>query len=294
LKIDPSYHPALQRYAKYRWYFHGSLAEAVQIIEQAIAVDPQNPWSRVTAMAMYLDLGDETAAREVASGTPISEQSSQVLLALSRGDWRRAGAEAYLPPASIFGVFESWGTAEAVRDYALRTGDIERALHFMASHYDLDANGTFLMDLGNFRQAAMFADLLAAQSHASDAARLRAEVAAWNDAHQAHYGQVFAKRLRARLWLLSGQRDAALQELADSFRAGDYVQWWYTLDYDPAWVPLHDDPRFRAIEARVREYVAKQRATVVDMRRRGEITRRDGTSPAHLPAASAIAQQASQ
>ena len=41
LKLDPNYHPALQRYAKYRWYFHGSLAEAVQIIEQAIAVDPQ-------------------------------------------------------------------------------------------------------------------------------------------------------------------------------------------------------------------------------------------------------------
>ena len=245
-------------------------------------------------MAMYLDLGDETAARDVASGTRISEQSSQVLLALFRGDWRRAGAEAYLPPASLFGVYESWGTAEAVRDYALRTGDIGRALQFLAKQYELDAKGKFLLDLGNFRQAAIFADLLAAQSRAGEAARIRAVVAAWNDANQAHYGQVFAKRLRARLWLLSGQRDAALQELADSFRVGDYVQWWYTLNYDPAWVPLHDDPRFRSIQGQVREYVAKQRATVDELRRHGEIPRRDGTIPALLPATSAIDPQATQ
>lgn len=36
-------------------------------------------------------------------------------------------------------------------------------------------------------------------------------------------------------------------------------------------------PRFRAIAAQVREYVAKQHAAVDDLRRRGEIPRRIGT-----------------
>ena len=40
LKLDPNYHPALQRYAKYRWYFHGALSEAVQIIERAMRRRP--------------------------------------------------------------------------------------------------------------------------------------------------------------------------------------------------------------------------------------------------------------
>ena len=75
---------------------------------------------------------------------------------------------------------------------------------------------------------------------------------------------------------------------------GDYVQWWYTLNYDPAWVPLHDDSRFRSIQGQVREYVAKQRATVDELRRHSEIPRRDGISPALLPATSAIDPQATQ
>ena len=68
----PDFQPALQRYAKYRWMHHGRLAEAAQIIEHAIEVDPENPWSRHTAVAIYLDLDDAATARRVAAGTPSS------------------------------------------------------------------------------------------------------------------------------------------------------------------------------------------------------------------------------
>jgi adenylate cyclase len=44
LEIDPDYVPALQRYAKYRWIFHGEQTEAIQLIERALALDPTNPW----------------------------------------------------------------------------------------------------------------------------------------------------------------------------------------------------------------------------------------------------------
>ena len=276
LEVDPNYHPALQRYGKYQWILHGRLAEAIQIMEQAIAIDPQNPWTRFTAMAMYLDLGDETAARDVAAGSPVSARSSQLLLALYRGDWRRAGTEAYLPPAWSFGLFESWGAPEALHDFALRSGDIDRAVKFLQHEYSLQPGPSLHIGLDNFREAAMLADLLDVQSRHTEANRLRAVAAAWNDANEANYGSLYAKRLRARLWLLAGQRDAALQELAASFRSGDYVQWWYALERDPAWVPVHGDPRFRAIDAQVREYVAKQRAAVDELRRRGEIPRRNG------------------
>jgi TolB-like protein/DNA-binding winged helix-turn-helix (wHTH) protein len=274
LEVDPNYYPALQRYGKYRWILHGRLAEAIQIMEQAIAIDPGNPWTRFTASAIYLDLGDEPAARDVAAGSPVSERSSQLLFALYRGDWRRAGMEAYLPPAWAFGLFESWGAPEALHDYALRTGDIDRAAEFMEREYALQPGPGLIVGLDNFREAAMLADLLDAQSRKTEAAQLRSVAAAWNDANEAKWSSLYAKRLRARLWLLAGQRDAALQELAASFRAGDYVQWWYTLERDPAWAAAHGDPRFRTIDADVRAYVAKQRAAVEDLRRHGEIPRR--------------------
>lgn len=290
LEVDPNYLPALQRYGMYRWLFHGQLAEAVQIIEHAIALDPQNPVTRLTAAAIYLDLGDETAARDAAAGSPASERGSRHLLDLYRGDWRRAGVEAYGSPTWDYTTLQNWGASEAVHDYALRSGEIERAVQFLERQYTLAPGPKLAIELGNFRQAAMLADLFAAQSRNAEAAQLRAAAAAWNDGAEAQFGALYAKRLRARLWLIAGKRDAALQELADSFHASDYVEWWYTLERDMVWLPVHDDPRFRAIDAQVREYVAKQRAMVDELRRRGEIPRRDGlASTPRAAAAAAVA-----
>ncbi len=287
LALDPNFHPALQRYGKYRWMLHGQLAESAAIMEHAIAVDPENPWSRHTALAIYLDLDDVTAAQDVTATPPLNRRTAQLMLALRRGDWRRAGTEAYAEPAWTYGTIENWGAGEAVRDYALRTGEIDRAVKFLEQKYHLHPGPQLALEIDNFRQAAMLADLFDAQSRGSEATQLRAVVATWNDANEADAGSLFAKRLRARLWLLAGQRDAALQELANSFRAGDYVQWWYTLERDPAWIPLHGDPRFQAIAASVHRYVAQQRTLLDELRRRGEVPRRDGTIVARESAASA-------
>ena len=46
LELDPEFVPALFQVAKYRWMFHGKLADAVQILEHAIALDPRNPEPR--------------------------------------------------------------------------------------------------------------------------------------------------------------------------------------------------------------------------------------------------------
>ena len=97
LELDPDYQPALQRYSKMRWMLHGKLAEAAQLMDHAIELDPDNPWSRHTATAIYLDLEDEAAARKVAEGTPSSQRTDELLLALYRGDWRTAAEVAYSP-----------------------------------------------------------------------------------------------------------------------------------------------------------------------------------------------------
>ena len=276
LEIDPNFLPALQRYGLYRWLFHGQMAEAIPILEHAIAIDPQNPTTRLTATAVYLDLGDEAAARDVAAGAPASEHGAMHLLDLYRGDWRRAGMEAYASPTWNYTTLQNWGASEAVHGYALRTHEIDRAVQFIARQYGLDLGPKLSIELGNFRQAAMIADLYQAQSRNVDAERLRKAAAEWNDANEAMFGTVYAKRLRARLWLIAGNRDAALQELADSFRAGDYELWWYTFERDPTWEPVRKDPRFRALENQVHQYVAKQRASIDEMRHRGEIPRRGG------------------
>ena len=80
--------------------------------------------------------------------------------------------------------------------------------------------------------------------------------------------------MRAGILLLEGKQDEALAELANSFRSGFYVQWWYTLNYDPLWLPMHGDPRFQAIAADVRRYVDAQRSELESLRRQGVAPKR--------------------
>ena len=76
---------------RFRWMFDGKLAEAIQIIEHAIALDPNNPHLLHAAMTVYLDLGEVKAARAiVAAATPQSARATG-LLSMHEGDWRACG-----------------------------------------------------------------------------------------------------------------------------------------------------------------------------------------------------------
>lgn len=102
--------------------------------------------------------------------------------------------------------------------------------------------------------------------------RLRRAASSWNDANEARYlGD--SRRIRAGVLLLDGEPDAALVELAESFRTGFYVHWWYTIYYDALWLPLHGDARFQAVAADVRRYVDAQRSQLESLRRQGSVPR---------------------
>jgi TolB-like protein/DNA-binding winged helix-turn-helix (wHTH) protein/tetratricopeptide (TPR) repeat protein len=279
LELDPNFVPALDRYGKYRWLFDGKFAEAIALEEHAIALDPDDPWIRQKAVAIYLDLGDEVAARDVAAGIPGGTERATLLLAMYRGDWRAAGAAALgEPPWHSYNSFDDWQAGEALRDYAFKTGEWARPVEVLEAKYKLFKNpqGSLLLD--NFRQAFYLSQLLAASGQGVQALDLRRAVAAWNDAHEAKFGSVYARRLRATMLLADGDPSAALKELAASFRSGDYETWWYTLQYDPVWASLHDDPRFKAIAETVRHYVEEQRTELETLRRKALVPPRGSTA----------------
>jgi TolB-like protein/DNA-binding winged helix-turn-helix (wHTH) protein/Tfp pilus assembly protein PilF len=282
LEIDPDYQPALQRYGKTRWLLHGRMTEAVQILEHAIEVDPDNPWSRHTATAMYLDLADEAAAREVANGTESSRRTGQLLLALYRGDPRTAGEVALSPAGRQYNLAESWGAAESVRDYALQTGDFRRAIAFLEERYKLGGDHPEL-EIFNFRAAAYLAQLLRASGDEARARQLLDRLPAEIDTSIPLYGGVFALRTKASVQLLAGDQRAALGTLADSFAAEDLTQWWYTLERDPLWQPLRDNPVFKSLAAQVRAQVAREQAALAELRRTGRIVARGSDAASKRP-----------
>lgn len=266
LELDPKFVPALESLGAYR-LGDGKLAEAAQILEHAISLDPGNPKLRHHAMAVYLDLGDEQAARAVAAATPQSARST-TLFALRAGDWRAAGRAAY-EDVRWDDDCQNWLEAEALRDYALHTGELNRAVEYIkAVFYFGDDLVATLADC-NYLAAVPLSQLLAAQGHASEAQRLRQAAMSDIDAKIAKYGNYIMPRLRAEALLLEGHRDAALDALAADFRSGDYRFWWYTLKHSPLWLPLHTDPRFRTIVSDVQRYIDAERSKLEELRRGG-------------------------
>lgn len=280
LELDPNFVPALVWYGRVRWLIEGKLAEAIQIIEHAIALDPNNSSSRHYAMMMYLDVGDPKAARAVVAGMPRSARAVG-LLAMHEGDWRRAGLAAYDEEGWTRDDdhCEFW-QREALRDYALKTGELNRAIAFIKSKYYLADPPAAHLEVCNKGVAVDLSQLLAAAGQTEQAAALRRAASSWNDANEAKYlGD--SHRIRAAVLLLDGKPDAALAELAESFRSGFYVQWWYTINYDPLWLPLHGDARFQAIAADVRRYVDAQRSQLEALRRQGAVPRRGDPAAVH-------------
>src|ERR1700686_5351738 len=280
LELDPNFVPALQRYGKFRWLIDGKPAEAIQLLEHGIALDPKNSLLLHSAMAVYLDLGDAKAARAVVAGTSHSPRAVG-LLSMHEGDWRHAGLSAYDEAGwtSDSDYCEIW-QGEALRDYALKTGELSRAIAFIKLKYYLGDAPADHLDVCNFRAAVYLSQLLASAAQADQALALRRAASSWNDANEAKY-LADSHRVRSGVLLLDGKQDAALAELAESFRLGFYGHWWYTIDYDPLWLPLHGDARFRAIAADVRRYVDAQRSELEALRRQGAVPRRADQTAAH-------------
>jgi TolB-like protein/Tfp pilus assembly protein PilF len=275
LELDPEYYPALQRVAKYRAILHGHPAEAIAIIERAIRNDPQNPWAPHTAVAFYLDCGDPVSARAVAASTPVSLATTRPVLAQYAGDWRAAGAAAMQPRAFEFGFNESWGVAEALRDYALKSGDYARPMRLLRDLYQLPEHEPFELTVASFRPSVQLAHL-ELQLGALETGRNRLlAVIRWIDADR-NLRPVYKRRTRAQALMLLGETGRALQDLAASFREDrDYNQWWYTIDHDPIWDSLRSDPVFTAVAADAREFAARERAAVEAQRAQGKVPRRE-------------------
>jgi hypothetical protein len=229
---------------------------------------------------VYLDLGDAQAAHAVVAGMPPDAREAGPL-AMHEGNWRRAGLSAYDETVwtSDGDYCELW-QGEALRDYALKTGELSRAIAFIKLKFYLGDAPAQHLEVCNVGAAVYLSELLAASGQPQQAIALRRAAASWNDSNEAKYlGGL--RRLRARVLLLDGKPDAALATLGESFRSGSYANWWYTLNYDPLWLPLHGDPRFRAIADDVRRYVDAERSQLEALRRHGDVPRRNDPATAN-------------
>lgn len=260
LQVAPDFHPALARLAALRAYGQGRFAEGVALAEQAVAIDPRSPWLVTRPVHFYLELQDVDSARRFAA-----EQAESVRAAL----W---------PPICLFerqperaaeilrAHPERWADsmsedveAYAIRDAALIRGRLASAKKELSPLHNED---------GAYKTIAR-AQLSLASGDKREAERLAREVLDLDAA-----GEPWGTTAQAIALVMLGQHEAAVDRLEQGFEQGYMKRWWYTFERERAFDSLRNNPRFRALAAKVREHAIAQRKLLEQMRERGEVPRR--------------------
>lgn len=260
---------APQSLAWLRYTQRGETAECIGVLEQFIAHDPTAPGQRYRAAIAYLDVDDPDAAAAV------SKEARYVHFEIAQ--YRRAPHPLHsLHPDDRMAAWQYWSqltvnpVGEALRDEAVTTGNFAAALaelEKIRTTPGLEAWQTFTTDLSYAHTLVLSGERERGQS----VARL---VLRKVETEQIGRPESWFARTRAAAFVLLGDDNRALAELAASQKQNDFVRWWYTAELDPLYAHLRHDPKFQALASVAKQHRAQQRQLVDAMRRKGQIPKR--------------------
>jgi TolB-like protein/DNA-binding winged helix-turn-helix (wHTH) protein len=270
LTISPGFQPALIQLAHSNYEFSGEFAEAIRLIEQALARDPDD-YGRDVAAQAYLDVDDPVAAMAVLGKSPGSV-NSQVKIAQYQRDRHRAAELARSVTRDRDTAPVAPG-AEALRDEAIATGDYAPVLKQLEARYSMQVSGTgprvWSRGLG-----LVYAHTLVLAGETQRGRKLATSILVQLDAESVGRTENWFCRERAAAFAILGDDERALAELAITQKMRKFYRWWYTAELDPLYERFRSDPRFQELAEQARKHRREQRALVEQMRRKGEVPKR--------------------
>jgi tetratricopeptide (TPR) repeat protein len=271
LAINPRLPSALRQLAQSRWEYSGEFADAAQLVEQAIAVDPDWVPGRILARDIYLDLGDRAAAVAVLSDSLPRDSSMEI--AQFDGDRKRAAA--LLEDVRLESSRDTSGShapvAEAIRDGAIAAGGFDTALRLLGSMAAAREKSPPMWSRGFW---LVYAHTLVIAGDVERGRQLAESTLALMDTHGVGRSGNWFSRERAGAFAVLRDDARALDELESSVRTGKLYRWWYLARHDPLYEHLWGHPRFKALDAQARQHIDGQRALLEELRRSGAVPRR--------------------
>ena len=269
LEINPNYQPALRQLAESRWEYNGEFADAARLIERSLDLDPHFEDSRTLATHVYLDLGEAQSAIGV-RGEGQMEPALEILQ-FQRDRRRVAELVRDLPSSALWfgGAFAI--EAEALRDDAITRGDYAPALAKLEAAYATRPSGRPLM--WSRYQALVYAHVLVLAGQTERGRKLASSTLVMLDSQSVGRTQGWLARERAVGYMVLGEKERALDELAAAVVAKRFYRWWYTFELDPLFEPLHRDTRFMQLKEQVKKHCDEQRVLLEQMRTKGEVPR---------------------
>ncbi len=280
LERDPLYQPALMRLAELRW--HASrFADAVRYGEQALTLDPLSEWTRRLLIRLYVDLQEPELAGNVAATAPRALPVRMLPVYLYRRDWAHAAEITFAADEdeTLLALDEPLVSA-ALRMYARTTGEYDRAIALLERvadvSWDDEGQPRLPKRLGVLEAAAGLADTLVESGERDKGLRLARALITDIDrvSKDLQRGASWYAHERAIALSILGDREGvlrALEAVLANRPAGS--NWWFTLESEPLFRPLHDDPRYRQLLAGVHAHVRSEREAFQRLRAEGLVTR---------------------
>ncbi len=270
LEINPDHQPALRQLAEAHWEFNGKFADAARVIEHSLALEPNSEDSRVLATHVYLELGDVQRASAVHDARLL--QSQIEIAQFQRDRPRLAELVRNLPPSTLWFGGAIAIEAEALRDSAVASGNIDTALRQLEAAYAIrPANRP---PMWSRYQTLIYAHVLVLAGQVERGRNLAQSTLVILDSQSVGRTEGWLGRERAAGYMVLGNRERALDELAAAIATKRLYRWWYTFELDPLFEPLRRDPRFLALKEQARKHADGQRALLEQMRRQGEVSTR--------------------
>lgn len=283
LERDPLFVPALVRLADVRWGRQARPAEAVALLEQAVALDPGNETAWRHLILAYISVGDVASAQAAVSHISDHPALGPLLIHLYRNEWRAAGEAAYALVATGRTYFQVEGQISlAIRQHARLTGDYQRAIKTLESWaavvWDGDEpvlQGQLDMGVG----VAGLADMLMATGQHDRARILLKEVLANADLQVKRFGrgEVWLNSGRALAYALLDRPDDAINMLQRQSLFSNSA-WRVMIEDEPIFDPLRKRKDFQALVKDCQAIESRERAQFLRLRAEGRIPNRSSGS----------------
>ncbi|MEM8942924.1 MAG: tetratricopeptide repeat protein [Pseudomonadota bacterium] len=270
IEIAPGYGAVLYRLGALKWRVEGDAIGAIELFERAFAADPANPWSLAMLARVYLDLDDESRARQVIGRAKEADRSAAIgeieamLLTRANADpgERLAAVEAYSGQTSGFGFDSRF--LRIARDAHLERNDTAAALAlFERTNPELFRQSPTI-DWLNFAAAVDLARILINRENAEAAGDLLNRVERYI-ARIPRLGCCGYGIVDVEIAALRGDTDSAIAALSQAIDEGWKADWWLETLYNPNLSVLVNDPRYLPTLGRLRNSMEEQRTSLLPL-----------------------------
>lgn len=283
LQRHPQFVPALVRRGELAWCCDADVSTAIELLEQALAIDPQAQWVRRSLVRAYLDVGDVRAANAVTDGAGGAKSVLQVSLLSYIGEWRQAGEAAYAAlEQGIVTPLDELAVVVSIRRHARLTGQFDRAITALEKRSGVSwrqDGSPRVPHRPGLRVASIgLADMLEAGGSKARARALLDRLVTQMDAELGAPGRMdtwYCHGMSVAL-ALRGEPDRALDWLRRGVEIGSLAHdEWLTLGGDPAFDGMRDLPEYQRLLHQVHAVRDREVAELAQLRAAGRVPPRN-------------------